>query len=194
MFNLKRKVLVIFVLGTVALSVPSQCSATIFSALGPELNKAKDSFWNWATGSSKKKKKKKASEVLFLYNKKGKAGDGMQLDYFLLVHGKLNSDGTIDKKKGRVRVGDYVTADVVLRNTTAKKMDLRKYGVFIGCRGNDKNRDFGYKKLVLKANESYGLKVDTRVDEKGTWYFWPAYYVNGRWGPYKWHTAKIKVK
>lgn len=143
----------------------------------------------------KEKKKKKKSSY---YNKKT-TKDGLKLEKFIVSKGILGEDGSIMTCHGDVKVGDVVVVIIKLKNTKKKPLVFKNYGIFVGCRWEQKkgflvNKDFGYcRNVVIKSGKSIFLIAKIKVDNPGTWYFWPAYWLNDHFGPYMWRVKKIKV-
>jgi len=100
----------------------------------------------------------------------------------------------------KAKAGNTIKVLFRLKNETNQpiKFDPR-YGVFVGARWNsttdDNNRDFGhkYKKMVLKPGREIFFKGSRKLDKAGTWRFWPAYNVNGHWGPFRWNEIVLEV-
>lgn len=97
-------------------------------------------------------------------------------------------------------VGNSVKVAFALKNTTSQPITFSPaFGVFVGARWNStsdaNNRDFGhrYKGTVLQPGARIALKASKRVDAAGTWRFWPAYNVNGHWGPFRWNEIIVQV-
>jgi hypothetical protein len=98
------------------------------------------------------------------------------------------------------KVGDTVTVTYSLKNVTNHSIQLDpRYGMFVGARWNSttdaNNRDFGYlhKGETLSPNQQLSVKASKKLDAAGTWRFWPAYMVNGKWGPFRWHEIVFDV-
>jgi hypothetical protein len=92
------------------------------------------------------------------------------------------------------KVGNTLTLRFALRNTTAKEMVFKPYGILVGCRDpQGANRDFGHREVSLKPGASYDFIASIQVDKAGPWHFWPGYYLE-HWGPYKWHEIVIQVE
>lgn len=101
-----------------------------------------------------------------------------------------------------VHVGDTLFVDFAYANTLTGYMDFDPYGIFVGARDpSNANRDFGYRILRLWGSQSTVYPADQwtvltasiTVSSTGPWVFWPGYYLNGGWGPYKWHALTISV-
>lgn len=75
-----------------------------------------------------------------------------------------------------------------------------RYGVFIGARWNSttnaNNRDFGhnYKGATLMPLQAIVLQASLIPTQAGTWRFWPAFNVGGKWGPFRWHEVVVEVQ
>ena len=90
------------------------------------------------------------------------------------------------------RLGDVVEIFFTLKNVTQKPIRFDpSVGVFVGARwqgshGKPVNRDFGYqyKGWRLLPGQSISFYSGQLLDMPGTWSFWPAYKVNGQWGPF----------
>ena len=96
---------------------------------------------------------------------------------------------------GNNTVGGTITVQYTYRNTTASTLNFTPYGILVGCRNPSwVNKDFGSTGVMtLAAGASYTFTASRTVDVAGTWRFWPAYYVNGSWGPVQWHTITVSV-
>jgi len=115
--------------------------------------------------------------------------DGLQLSYF-----------SVRGAQEPARVGDNVKVSYKLKNVTNHSIQLDpRYGMFVGARWNSttdaNNRDFGYlhKGETLSPNQQLSVKASKKLDAAGTWRFWPAYMVNGKWGPFRWHEIVFDV-
>ena len=83
-----------------------------------------------------------------------------------------------------------------LRNVTDHALTFHpQYGVFVGARRGSTNIDFGHtaKRKTLQPGDSVGVKGMRRFESAGTYRFWPAYHVNGHWGPYRWNEIVVNV-
>jgi hypothetical protein len=103
-------------------------------------------------------------------------------------------------KSSAPKVGDTVKVTFTLKNVSAAPIQFNpNFGVFVGARWNSttdaNNRDFGHKMKgkILKPGKSLSFTASRKLDAAGTWRFWPAYNVNGHWGPFRWHEAVIEV-
>ena len=96
---------------------------------------------------------------------------------------------------GNNSVGGTITVQYTYRNTTASTLNFTPYGILVGCRNPSWiNKDFGGTGIMtLGAGASYTFTASRIVDAAGTWRFWPAYYVNSSWGPYRWHEITVEV-
>ncbi len=100
----------------------------------------------------------------------------------------------------QVQAGDKVTVTFTLTNTTSHPITIsREYGIFVGARVNStsdaNNRDFGHrdKGRVLQPGHAMTMNATKKLDEAGTWRFWPAYNVNGHWGPFRWNEIVVEA-
>jgi hypothetical protein len=100
----------------------------------------------------------------------------------------------------QAKVGDQVQVSFVLTNMTAHPIIISpEFGVFVGARWNSttgaNNRDFSHrdKGRFLRPGDKVKIKATRKLDAAGTWRFWPAYNVNGHWGPFRWNEIVIKV-
>jgi hypothetical protein len=100
----------------------------------------------------------------------------------------------------QAKVGDNVHVSFVLTNTTAHPITISpEVGVFVGARWNSttdaNNRDFGLrdKGKLLKPGDKVKMEATRKLDAAGTWRFWPAYNVNGHWGPFRWNEIVVEV-
>jgi hypothetical protein len=97
-------------------------------------------------------------------------------------------------------VGTTVRVTFALKNTTTQPITFSpEFGVFVGARWNStsdaNNRDFGhrYKGTVVQPGARVVVKATRILDAAGTWRFWPAYNVNGHWGPFRWNEITVQV-
>ncbi|MFI5382371.1 MAG: hypothetical protein ACHRHE_23995 [Tepidisphaerales bacterium] len=97
-------------------------------------------------------------------------------------------------------VGSAVTVEFTLKNLSAQPMQFDpNVGIFIGARVNstsDANgRDFGHanKGLVLAPGREVTLRASRPLDAAGAWRFWPAFRLNGQWGPFRWMEKTVQV-
>lgn len=98
------------------------------------------------------------------------------------------------------KVGDTVTVTYSLKNVTNHSIQLApRYGMFVGARWNSttdaNNRDFGYqyKGKKLNPNEEININAQFKFTAAGTYRFWPAYSIGGKWGPFRWHEIVFDV-
>lgn len=95
---------------------------------------------------------------------------------------------------------DTITITFTLQNTSNTTITFDEYGVFVGCRRfsttDDENCDFGhqYKNYTLNAGDMLTLQAETTLDVSGSWHFWPAYHLNGGYGPFKWQEMIVEVQ
>jgi hypothetical protein len=113
--------------------------------------------------------------------------DGLQLSNFKVI-------------PGQAKVGDLVHVSFDLTNTTAHPITISPdFGVIVGARWNSttdaNNRDFGIrdKGKLLKPGDKVKMEATRKLDAAGTWRFWPAYNVNGHWGPFRWNEIVVEV-
>jgi hypothetical protein len=114
--------------------------------------------------------------------------DGLELTNFYL------------RRPQSPKVGDTIIVSFSLKNVTNHNIQLdSRYGMFVGARWNSttdaNNRDFGYlhKGETLSPNQQVSVKASRKLDAAGTWRFWPAYMVSGKWGPFRWHEIVVEV-
>jgi subtilisin family serine protease len=119
--------------------------------------------------------------------------DGLQLSNFKII-------GPFPWK-----AGDTVTVEFDLKNNSSRPLYFGKPGIFVGCLDPDGGKeDFGHqfqKKGLLKG-KTFHFKAAKKLDKKGTWTFWPSYYLgsigwaNHRigYGLHKWQAARINPK
>ena len=119
----------------------------------------------------------------------GTSPDGLELTEFSVV-----------TRSTTPKVGDTVHVIFKLKNVTSGLIQLSpNYGVFVGARWNSttdaNNRDFGhkFKGKVVQPGVMFSFTASRKLDAAGTWRFWPAYNVNGHWGPFRWNEAVINV-
>jgi hypothetical protein len=100
----------------------------------------------------------------------------------------------------QAKVGDQVQVSFVLTNTTAHPITISpESGVFVGARWNSttdaNNRDFSHRDRgrFLKPGDKVKMEATKKLDAAGTWRFWPAYKVNGHWGPFRWNEIVVEV-
>lgn len=100
------------------------------------------------------------------------------------------------------KAGDSITVKFDLKNITHKTIYFSRRGIFVGCLNPmGVKEDFGhqFKKKSLIKGETVHFTAAKKLGQKGTWTFWPSYYLGStRWvnhrsgyGPYKWQAAKI---
>lgn len=113
--------------------------------------------------------------------------DGLQLTSF-----------NVNRTEGMV--GDTVKISFTLTNATDQPITISpQFGVFVSARWNStsdaNNRDFGhtYQGKVLQPGARIVIKASKKLDAAGTWRFWPAYNVNGQWGPFRWNEIVVAV-
>jgi len=110
------------------------------------------------------------------------------------------SDFRVSSKVSPIKVGDTVRVSFKLKNVSSSMIQFHPdFGVFVGARWNSttdaNNRDFGhkYKGLRLRPGTTLSFAGYRKLDAAGTWRFWPAYNVNGHWGPFRWNETVIEV-
>ena len=96
--------------------------------------------------------------------------------------------------------GSTVSVEMTLKNVSATPMQFdSNIGIFVGARVNstsDANaRDFGHsnKGLALAAGREVTLRATRVLDTAGAWRFWPAFRLNGQWGPFRWMEKTFQV-
>jgi hypothetical protein len=96
--------------------------------------------------------------------------------------------------------GSTVSVEMTLKNVSGTPMQFDpNIGIFVGARVNstsDANaRDFGNadKGLVLPAGREVTLRATRALDTAGAWRFWPAFRLNGQWGPFRWMEKTLQV-
>ncbi len=103
-----------------------------------------------------------------------------------------------------VHVGDTLFVEYTYWNTLTAHLDFDPYGIFVGARDpSGGSRDFGLTTLRLWGSQSTStcqgcfeattMTASITVSSTGSWVFWPAYYLNGNWGPYQWHKLTVSV-
>ncbi|MFB3778818.1 MAG: hypothetical protein ACE141_14465 [Bryobacteraceae bacterium] len=97
-------------------------------------------------------------------------------------------------------VGANVSVEITLKNLSGSPMRFDpEFGIFVGARANstsnDNNRDFGHaqKGLVLGPDRQVTIRASRQLDVAGTWRFWPAFRLNGQWGPFRWMEKTVEV-
>lgn len=97
-------------------------------------------------------------------------------------------------------VNSPIEVRFTLKNVSNQSIQFSPvYGVFVGARcytaTQEKEKDFGhqYKGTVINPGQSITFTATKNLDAVGTWMIWPAYNVNGQWGPYKWNANYIEV-
>lgn len=131
-------------------------------------------------------------------------------------HGLELSGFTVDKLEGTgpvpitgpIPVNSEIQVRFILCNVTQHVITISpEYGIFVGARWNSttdaNNRDFGHawkgKQLSPGSPGDPGAGrcvkfIATKIlNAPGTWRFWPAYNVNGQWGPFRWNEKVIEV-
>jgi hypothetical protein len=96
--------------------------------------------------------------------------------------------------------GGTVTVEFTLKNESSAPMRFDpEVGIFVGARvnstSNENNRDFGHgqKGLVLAPGREVSVRAARMLDAAGTWRFWPAFRMNGQWGPFRWMEKTVEV-
>ena len=96
--------------------------------------------------------------------------------------------------------GGVVTVEFTLKNLSAQPMQFDAgVGIFIGARVNStsdaNNRDFGaaHRGLRLEAGREATVRASRTLDAAGEWRFWPAFRLNGQWGPFRWMEKTLVV-
>ena len=97
-------------------------------------------------------------------------------------------------------VGSTVNVEMTLKNVSGTQMQFDpNIGIFVGARwnssSNDNNRDFGHahKGLVLAPGREVTLRATRPLDAAGVWRFWPAFRLNGQWGPFRWMEKTVQA-
>lgn len=97
-------------------------------------------------------------------------------------------------------VGGTVSVEMTLKNLSGAPMQFDSdIGIFIGARVNStsdaNSRDFGHahKGLLLAPDREVSLQATRTLDVAGTWRFWPAFRLNGNWGPFRWMEKTLQV-
>lgn len=98
------------------------------------------------------------------------------------------------------KVGDTLQVRFILKNVSGHTIKFDSNGVFVGARWNSttdaNNRDFGH---IFRGQTRHNManaevKAQIKVDRPGTWRFWPAYHLNGHYGPFRWHEVVVNVQ
>jgi len=96
--------------------------------------------------------------------------------------------------------GGAVSVEMTLKNLSGTPMQFdRDIGIFVGARVNStadaNSRDFGHahKGLLLAPEREVTLRASRTLDAAGTWRFWPAFRLNGNWGPFRWMEKTLLV-
>jgi hypothetical protein len=96
--------------------------------------------------------------------------------------------------------GSTVNVEITLKNLSAAPMRFDAgAGIFVGARINStsdaNNRDFGHahQGLILAPGRETTLRASRLLDAAGTWRFWPAFRLNGQWGPFRWMEKTLEV-
>jgi len=96
--------------------------------------------------------------------------------------------------------GAVVTVEITFKNVSGQPMQFDPgVGIFVGARLNSttdaNSRDFGHdhKGLLLKPEAQVTLRATRPLDAAGEWRFWPAYRMNGQWGPFRWQEKTVQV-
>jgi len=109
-----------------------------------------------------------------------------------LIHFEIDPPGTLP-------VGSDVTIIFTLRNMSDRIITFDDNGVFVGCRWNstsdENSRDFGhqYRGEALEPGENLTLEATRELDVAGTWRFWPAYHLEGHYGPFRWYENVVEA-
>lgn len=109
--------------------------------------------------------------------------------------------GGVYANSKNVKVGDVICVRFNLMHNSSKVIKFDSNGVFVGARWNSttdaNNRDFGhqYRNYSWSPNQKFINFMATRVvDKRGVWRFWPAYHINGHYGPFRWHEIVVNVQ
>ena len=129
----------------------------------------------------------KARKYYHLEQEQNISWDGLKLIDFMVNPKQLHA-------------GDSVTVTFKLKNVTNQPIEISpRFGVFVGSRWNsttdDNNRDFGhsYKGKVLQPGSEIVFLAIKKLDAAGIWRFWPAYNIDGHWGPFRWNEIVVEV-
>jgi len=98
--------------------------------------------------------------------------------------------------RGPQKAGITFTVKFKLTNTTNSPITFSpEFGIFCGCRWNNQNKDFGHasKGKVLGPKNSIAFQAGGSFTAAGHWEFWPAYHVNGHFGPYQWNEIALDI-
>lgn len=104
------------------------------------------------------------------------------------------------KGPAQPKVGDTLQVRFILKNVSGHTIKFDSNGVFVGARWNSttdaNNRDFGHKfrGQTRHSGANAEVKAQITVDRPGTWRFWPAYHINGHYGPFRWHEVVVNVQ
>ncbi|WP_353684942.1 hypothetical protein V4D30_03880 [Thermodesulfovibrio sp. 3907-1M] len=111
----------------------------------------------------------------------------------------LGMGGVYGRAKN-VKVGDVICVRFNLMHNSNKVIKFDSNGVFVGARLNStndaNNRDFGhqYRNYSWSLNQKFiNFEATKIVDRPGVWRFWPAYHINGHYGPFRWHEVVVNV-
>jgi len=114
--------------------------------------------------------------------------NGLQLTYFEI------------KADNPVLVGSTVQVEITLKNVDTVPISFSsEFGMLVGARckelSNANNKDFGQTNqgYVLAPGKSVTYKSSRTLDEAGHWWFWPAFNINGQWGPFNWMGKTLYV-
>jgi hypothetical protein len=100
------------------------------------------------------------------------------------------------------RNGVRIVVKYRLNNNSGRELTFKPHGVFVGARWNSttdaNNRDFGHQQKGAKissrpSDNSIVLEAETTLNAAGTWRFWPAYMVDGHWGPFRWCEVVVRA-
>jgi hypothetical protein len=88
------------------------------------------------------------------------------------------------------QVGRAATVTYSIKNTGSSSITISN--LFVGARdASGNNRDFGYQyNVVIGSQQTYLYTSTYTPQSSGQWTLWPAYYVNGHYGPYQWLTVQ----
>ena len=104
------------------------------------------------------------------------------------------------KADNPVLVGSTVQVEITLKNVDTVPISFsNEFGMLVGARwkelSNANNKDFGQtnKGYVLAPGKSVTYTSSRTLDEAGNWWFWPAFNINGQWGPFNWMGKTLYV-
>ena len=89
-----------------------------------------------------------------------------------------------------------IGVDIALKNVSGNSIQFDQNGVFVGCRKGIQNCDFGHtsRNGTLAAGGTVHVHAKLGVNPpEASFTLWPAYHLNGHYGPFKWQARTVKA-